>query len=106
MLILGDKRDPVAPEAVCLRFAQTVRNATVLMVYDEGAIIRLEKDALERRRLCGAAREIRIGPHPEFNSARKSASRLRVHSPKPWFSVSTYISAVFRRSAPLRDGSL
>jgi hypothetical protein len=29
LLILGDKRDPVAPEAVCLRFAQRVRNATV-----------------------------------------------------------------------------
>jgi hypothetical protein len=34
LLILGDKRDPVAPEAVCLRFAQRVRNATVRMVYD------------------------------------------------------------------------
>jgi pimeloyl-ACP methyl ester carboxylesterase len=48
LLILGDKRDPVAPEAVCLRFAQRVRNATVRMVYDEGRHHPIGKDALER----------------------------------------------------------
>jgi hypothetical protein len=48
LLILGDKRDPVAPEAVCLRFAQRVRNATVRMVYDEGRHHTIGKDALER----------------------------------------------------------
>ena len=48
LLILGDKRDPVAPEVVCLRFAQRVRNATVRMVYDEGRHHPIGKDALER----------------------------------------------------------
>ena len=48
LLILGDKRDPVAPEAVCLCFAQRVRNATVRMVYDEGLHHPIGKDALER----------------------------------------------------------
>ena len=48
LLILGDKRDPVAPEAVCLRFAQRVRNATVRMVYNEGRHHPIGKDALER----------------------------------------------------------
>ena len=99
LLILGDKRDPVAPEVVCLRFAQRVRNATVRMVYDEGRHHPIGKDALERyalpflrdqpvptalmvpskrrmlagietlliallKALCGAAREVRIGPAP------------------------------------------
>lgn len=48
LLILGDKRDPVAPEAVSLRFAQRVRNATVRMVYDEGRHHPIGKDPLER----------------------------------------------------------
>jgi pimeloyl-ACP methyl ester carboxylesterase len=48
LLILGDKRDPVAPEAVCLGFAQRVRNATVRMVYNEGRHHPIGKDALER----------------------------------------------------------
>lgn len=48
LLILGDKRDPVAPEAVCLHFAQRVRNATVRMAYDEGRHHPIGKDALER----------------------------------------------------------
>jgi hypothetical protein len=48
LLILGDKRDPVAPEAVCLRFAQRVRNAKVRMVYDARRHHPIGKDALER----------------------------------------------------------
>ena len=48
LLILGDKRDPVAPEAVCLRLAQRVGNATVRMVHDEGRHHPIGKDPLER----------------------------------------------------------
>ena len=38
----------MAPEAVCLRFAQRVRNVTLRMVYDEGRHHPIGKDALER----------------------------------------------------------
>jgi len=48
LLILGDKRDPVAPEQACLHFAQSVPNATVRMVYDEGRHHSIGRAALER----------------------------------------------------------
>jgi hypothetical protein len=43
LLILGDKRDPVAPEAVCLRFAHRVRNERYGWSTMRDVIIRLEK---------------------------------------------------------------
>jgi len=48
LLILGDKGDPAAPEAVCRRFAEGVGNAAVRMVYDEGRHHPIGRDALER----------------------------------------------------------
>jgi pimeloyl-ACP methyl ester carboxylesterase len=48
LLILGDKRDPVAPERACLHFARGVADATVRMVYDEGHHHPIGKEALER----------------------------------------------------------
>jgi acetyl esterase/lipase len=48
LLILGDRGDPVAPERTCLHFAQSARNATVRMVYDEGRHHSIGKYALER----------------------------------------------------------
>jgi pimeloyl-ACP methyl ester carboxylesterase len=48
LLILGDKGDPVAPEAACLHFAQGVKDSVVRMVYNEGRHHPIGKDALER----------------------------------------------------------
>ena len=48
VLMLGDRRDPVAPESVCLHFAQLARSAAVRMVYDEGRHHAIGKTALER----------------------------------------------------------
>jgi len=48
LLILGDKGDPVAPEAACVHFAQGVKDSTVRMVYNEGRHHPIGKDALER----------------------------------------------------------
>jgi hypothetical protein len=48
LLILGDKRDPVAPEAVCQHFAQSTRNGVVRMVYNEGRHHPIGKDALQK----------------------------------------------------------
>ena len=48
LLILGDKGDPVAPEAACVHFAQGVTDSTVRMVYNEGRHHPIGKDALER----------------------------------------------------------
>jgi len=48
LLILGDKRDPVAPEGVCEHFAQCTRNSVVRMVYDEGRHHPIGKDALRK----------------------------------------------------------
>jgi len=46
LLMLGDKGDPVAPEAVCRHFAERVEDATVRMVYNEGRHHPIGKDAL------------------------------------------------------------
>lgn len=48
LLILGDKGDPIAPEAVCRRFAKGVKNSKVIMVYNEGRHHPIGKDALRR----------------------------------------------------------
>ena len=48
LLILGDRGDPVAPEAACLHFARGAPHATVRMVYDEGRHHTIGKSALER----------------------------------------------------------
>jgi pimeloyl-ACP methyl ester carboxylesterase len=48
LLILGDKGDPIAPEAVCLRFGAAVPDGTVRMVYNERRHHPVGKDALER----------------------------------------------------------
>jgi hypothetical protein len=36
LLILGDKGDPVAPEATCRHFARRVKGSKVIMAYNEG----------------------------------------------------------------------
>jgi hypothetical protein len=48
LLILGDKRDPVAPERACRHFANGVADATVRMVYDEGRHHPIGREALQR----------------------------------------------------------
>ena len=48
LLILGDKGDPVAPEAACKHFAQGVRDSVVRMVYNEGRHHAIGKDALQK----------------------------------------------------------
>ncbi|HXG21956.1 MAG TPA: alpha/beta hydrolase, partial [Methylomirabilota bacterium] len=48
LLILGDKGDPVAPEAACEHFARGVKDSVVRMVYNEGRHHTIGKDALQR----------------------------------------------------------
>jgi alpha-beta hydrolase superfamily lysophospholipase len=48
LLILGDKGDPVAPEAACEHFARGVKESVVRMVYNEGRHHTIGKDALQR----------------------------------------------------------
>lgn len=48
LLILGDKGDPVAPEAACRHFAQGVKDSKVIMVYNEGQHHPVGKRALEK----------------------------------------------------------
>jgi len=48
LLILGDKGDPVAPEAACEHFAHGVECSVVRMVYDEGRHHPIGKDALQK----------------------------------------------------------
>ena len=48
LLILGDKGDPVAPEAVCRHFAQGVQESQVRMVYNEGRHHPIGQEALQR----------------------------------------------------------
>lgn len=48
LLILGDKGDPVAPQAACRRFAKGVKNSKVIMVYNEGRHYPIGKDALKK----------------------------------------------------------
>lgn len=48
LLILGDKGDPVAPEAACQHFAQGVKESQVRMVYNEGRHHTIGKAALQR----------------------------------------------------------
>jgi len=48
LLILGDKGDPVAPEAVCQHFARGVQDSQVRMVYNEGRHHPIGKEALQR----------------------------------------------------------
>jgi len=48
LLILGDSRDPVAPEAACRHFAQGVNDSKVIMVYNEGQHHPVGKKALEK----------------------------------------------------------
>ncbi len=62
--------------------AERGANQVSIIGYCLGALLGVIYTALRCRRLCGAAREVRIGPRPKFNSPGKSASRLRVHSPK------------------------
>ena len=47
LLILGDKGDPVMPEAACLHFAKGVKNSKVIMAYNEGRHHPIGKDALK-----------------------------------------------------------
>jgi pimeloyl-ACP methyl ester carboxylesterase len=48
LLILGDRRDPVAPEAVCRHFAQGVPQSKVVMAYNEGRHHPIGKEALQK----------------------------------------------------------
>jgi alpha-beta hydrolase superfamily lysophospholipase len=48
LLILGDRGDPVAPEAACEHFAYGVKDSVVRMVYNEGRHHPIGKDALQR----------------------------------------------------------
>jgi pimeloyl-ACP methyl ester carboxylesterase len=48
LLILGDKGDPVAPEAVCRHFAKGVKGSKVIMAYNEGRHHPVGKEALQR----------------------------------------------------------
>lgn len=48
LLILGDKGDPVCPEAACEHFAHGVKESVVRMVYNEGRHHPIGKDALQR----------------------------------------------------------
>ncbi len=48
LLILGDKGDPVAPEAACRHFAKGVKHSKVIMVYNEGQHHPVGKKALAK----------------------------------------------------------
>ncbi len=48
LLILGDRGDPVMPEEACRRFAKSVKNSKVIMVYHEGRHHPIGKDALRK----------------------------------------------------------
>jgi hypothetical protein len=48
LLILGDKGDPVAPQAVCHHFARGVKDSTVIMAYSEGRHHPIGKTALTK----------------------------------------------------------
>lgn len=48
VLILGDKGDPVAPEAACLHFAKGVKDSKVIMVYNERRHHPIGKAALKK----------------------------------------------------------
>lgn len=48
LLILGDRGDPVAPEAACRHFAKRVKGSKVIMVYNEGRHHPIGKEALQK----------------------------------------------------------
>jgi pimeloyl-ACP methyl ester carboxylesterase len=48
LLILGDKRDPVAPAAACRHFARGVEGSKVVMAYNEGRHHPIGKEALQK----------------------------------------------------------
>jgi pimeloyl-ACP methyl ester carboxylesterase len=48
LLILGDKGDPVAPEAACLHFAKKVKGSKVIMAYNEERHHPIGKEALQK----------------------------------------------------------
>jgi pimeloyl-ACP methyl ester carboxylesterase len=48
LLILGDKGDPVAPEAACRHFAKRVKGSKVIMAYNEGRHHPIGKAALQK----------------------------------------------------------
>ena len=48
LLILGDKGDPLVPEAACEHFAHGVKGSVVRMVYNEGRHHPIGKEALQR----------------------------------------------------------
>lgn len=48
LLILGDKGDPVAPEATCRHFAKRVTGSKVIMAYTEGRHHPIGKAALQK----------------------------------------------------------
>ena len=48
LLILGDKGDPVAPEATCRHFARGVKGSKVIMAYNEGCHHPIGKAVLQK----------------------------------------------------------
>jgi pimeloyl-ACP methyl ester carboxylesterase len=48
LLLIGDKRDPVMPQAACRRFARGVKGSKVVMAYNEGRHHPIGKDALSK----------------------------------------------------------
>jgi hypothetical protein len=48
LLIIGDKGDPVAPEAACRHFAKGVKKSVVIMAYSEGRHHPIGKAALQK----------------------------------------------------------
>lgn len=48
LLILGDKGDPVAPEATCRHFARGVKGSRVIMAYNEGRHHPIGKAVLQK----------------------------------------------------------
>jgi len=48
LLLLGDKGDPVMPEAACRHFAKGIKHSKVIMAYNEGCHHPIGKDALKK----------------------------------------------------------
>ncbi len=48
LLILGDKGDPLAPQAACRHFAKGVKASRVIMAYNEGRHHPIGKEALQK----------------------------------------------------------
>jgi pimeloyl-ACP methyl ester carboxylesterase len=93
LLILGDKRDPVAPERACLHFARGIADATVRIVYDEGRDHPIGRDALQRY----AVPFLQNRPVPEV-----LPSSAKVQPADERSSIKAVVRRVLRRLRPPR----